>query len=157
MSDRVQGLAEIARVVGCSVPSLYQLLARTSDPLRLLKAPHERKPWQSRAQLVAFRRRWANPNDPAIEVVRGWLAIAKTVRVSVTSAKELAVRPVDPLPVFRQGVGVRAFRCALLDWFDAQQRQHVLRSGESKMRSEAEPEKATRNRARRTAQKREPA
>lgn len=155
MSERVQGLKAVAAVLGCSVDTVERLLRQPVDPLRLLRARHEREPWNLRSRLLAYRKRrnsrrdrWGNPLDPELlaTVLDGWIRIARLVRVSVDQAQELARREVDPLPVWYTRAGrVRALPCAVRDWYDAQHRQHV---DPAEVRSGAEPEVASGDRAR---------
>jgi hypothetical protein len=154
--ERVQGLKAIAEVLGCSVATVQRLLRRPFDPvrfrcgpLRLLRADYEREPWYPRSRLLAFRRRWQTPDDPALlaTVVEGWVRVARIARVSVDLAQALAAREVDPLPVWYTRTGrVRALPCALRDWYDAHHGPHIEPGQE--MRSGAEPEAATGDRAR---------
>lgn len=129
MSDeRVVGIGAVARVLGCSKPTVRRLLRRPVDPLRLWRAEYEKPPWAPRRRLELFRRRWQTPKDPELlaSVLRGWSAIARVVRVSVRLARTLARRKVDPLPVWFTEKGLaRALPCALRDWYDAHVRQHV--------------------------------
>jgi hypothetical protein len=130
--QRIQGLRAVAHVLGCSVATVKRLLRRKRDPLRLLRADHEREPWHLRSRLLAFRRRWRTPEDAELlaTVLEGWLRIAKVARVTVRQAQELARREVDPLPVWYTRTGrARALPCALRDWYDGQQRQHVIHGG----------------------------
>lgn len=159
--ERVRGLRAVARVLGCSVATVGRLLRRPRDPLRLLRAEYEREPWHLRSRLLAFRRRYrakrderGAPMDPELlaTAVSGWIRIARIARVTVQQAQDLARREVDPLPVWYTRTGrVRALPCAVRDWYDAQPRQHVDLLAEG-MRSEAEPEVATGDRARRTSE-----
>jgi hypothetical protein len=160
----VTGLKAIAKILGCSVATVQRLLRRPYDrerfrcgPLRLMRARHEREPWYPRARLLAFRRRWRTPDDPALlaTVVEGWVRVARIARVSVDLAQELATREVDPLPVWYTRTGrVRALPCALRDWYDAQHQPHI--EPVDLVRSEAEPETASGDRARSAADHRTP-
>lgn len=150
--DAVRGVKSLCALLGCSRGTLYALRRRRTDPLRLWSAEHDPTPWQTRSRLVAFRRRWRNPGDPALASSRvdGWLAIAKELpgprggHMSVDLAQKLAARDEDPLPVSRTRQGRPfAYREALLDWLDGQTRHHGHRSAlvtEKKRRNRAESE-----------------
>jgi hypothetical protein len=129
LDETVRGIKSVAEVLGCSPATVYELLARPSDPLRLFSADHDRSPWAPRSRLVAFRRRWRSAeNLPEADRVSGWVAVAQLVGTSVRLAQTLADREVDPLPVLRTRTGrVFAIREALLDWLDGQNRPHRSR------------------------------
>ncbi len=135
--DAVRGVKSLCALLGCSRGTLYALRRRRTDPLRLWSAEHDPTPWQTRSRLLAFRRRWRSPGDPALASSRvdGWLAIAKELpgprggHMSVDLAQKLAHRDEDPLPVRRTRQGRPfAYREALLDWLDGQTRHHGNRS-----------------------------
>jgi hypothetical protein len=151
----VKGIKSVAGVLGCSPATVYELLARPSDPLRLFSADHDRSPWQLRSRLVAFRRRWQSPESiPEADRVSGWVAVARIIGTSVRLAQTLADRKADPLPVLRTRTGrVFAIREALLDWLDGQNRPHRSRLVTARKRGAASEagsarENTTRDRAR---------
>ncbi len=136
--EAVRGVKSLCVLLGCTHRTLYALAARPVDPLRLWSAAHDPTPWQLRSRLVAFRRRWRTPEDPALVSSRllGWMRIAGALpgprggRMSLATARRLAEREVDPLPVHRTREGKPyAYREALLDWLDWQTRRH----GESRL------------------------
>lgn len=160
LDETVRGIKSVAEVLGCSPATVYELLARPSDPLRLFSADHDRSPWAPRSRLVAFRRRWRSPEDlPEADRVSGWVAVAQLVGTSVRLAQTLADREVDPLPVLRTRTGrVFAIREALLDWLDGQNRPHRSRLVTARKREAASGagsarEKATGDRARSGAER----
>lgn len=59
----------------------------------------------------------------------GWKAIASAVGVSDRSARNLAARPVDPLPVFKVGGIVRLRQRDLDAWIDRQRAAGLGGSG----------------------------
>lgn len=122
----VRGVDAICRVVQCSRRTLYELMRRPSDPLRLWSTDYESQPWALRSRLVAYRQRWQMPDDPTLPRVRGWEAIGACVGVSGEYAAILAKRRHDPLPVGFSATGKReAYLHAILDWLDGQNRPHL--------------------------------
>jgi len=60
------------------------------------------------------------PTGRPPEEYRGWKEIALALRVSVRTAKELAARELEPLPVRKDHRGVYAIRSRLQDWVDSE-------------------------------------
>lgn len=133
----VRGASAICRVLRCSRRILYAWMRRPSDPLRLWSTDYESQPWALRSRLVAYRKRWQTPDDPALPRVRGWDAIGACVGVSGEYAALLAKRKNDPLPVGFSATGRReAYLHAILDWLDGQNRPHLRAMAE---RAEKKP------------------
>ncbi len=61
-----------------------------------------------------------DPTASLPKIYRGWKEIALAMSVSVRTAKELADRPSEPLPVRKDYRGVYAIRTRLQDWVDAE-------------------------------------
>lgn len=127
MADRVIRTEDaIAEVLGCSRSTVVRLARRPVDPLRLWSSDYDRTPWALESRLVWYRRRWKTPDDPEIPRAADWPAIAAKLGVCTKTARALALRPHDPLPVRWTAGGRReAFEHALLDWVDARNRLHV--------------------------------
>lgn len=124
----VKGQKAIARELRCSIATMKRWQRLPSDPLRLWSSEHDRRPWALRSRLVAYRLR--RQEDPAAVRIVSWAGIAALVVMSVDQAQRLERRQEDPLPVARDPHGgVWAYKDALLDWLDAQNRPHVLRGG----------------------------
>ncbi len=60
------------------------------------------------------------PTGRPPEEYRGWKEIALALRVSVRTAKELAARSREPVPVRKDHRGVYAIRSRLQDWVDSE-------------------------------------
>lgn len=122
----MRGVPAICRVLHCSRRTLYVWMRRDKDPLRLWSSEHDEEPWALRSRLVAYRKRWRTPDDPALPRVRQLAAIGACIGVTADTAAALAKREHDPLPVGFSATGKReAYLHAILDWLDGQNRPHL--------------------------------
>jgi hypothetical protein len=149
------GWDDLGAALGCSARQAHRYAARRVDPLPVWYLHEDGPPRVLRSRLDAWRRRNL-AGGRGERKVRRWAEICRRVELSRTAAWAAMRFGIDPLPVFIDADGHPwAWASALVDWTERRRRtyrqrreQRALVAAAGRMRSGAEPEASTGDRAR---------